>query len=323
MHRSFQFIRCLQPRESCSRASRFPSARRSAHLEKAAAETATTRKEWPPPRACISRAKMLTRGVVEAFGKSLAEFVTGKSGEVVLLLKPTRRTAHTGGERIPKSSAEEAARDPGLALSRSFPPRSWRRLFDTGRTEAGGYGVAPKSCCAVSTHSQYNHTVRDLLKDTSNPASQFPPEDYVNGFKNQYEALSVSPILADAYSRSAERLAADAFRRGDSRGLIPCKPASEDDAACRTQFIQTFGRRAYRRPLEPEEVAWHAGDLQKRKDVSRRRAGRHRDHAAVAQLRFLARRHSQPEMEALCEGFRPLLFHLGYHARRRAAGERG
>ena len=97
--------------------------------------------------------------------------------------------------------------------------------------------------------------MRDLLKDASDPASAFPTEDYVNGFKNQYEALSVSPILADAYSRAAERLAANAFRRGDSRGLIPCKPSSETDAACRTQFIQTFGRRAFRRPLDPAEVA--------------------------------------------------------------------
>src|SRR5205814_3294414 len=79
----------------------------------------------------------------------------------------------------------------------------------------------------------------------------------VNGFKNQYQALSVSPILTEAYSRAAERLAAGAFRRGDSRGLIPCQPAGNDDAACRTKFIQTFGRRAFRRPLEPQEVAWH------------------------------------------------------------------
>src|SRR5262249_2089134 len=45
--------------------------------------------------------------------------------------------------------------------------------------------------------------------------------------------------------------------RGDSRGLIPCKPATEGDAACRTKFIQAFGRKAFRRPLEPEEVATH------------------------------------------------------------------
>src|SRR5262249_19744223 len=113
---------------------------------------------------------------------------------------------------------------------------------------------APEAVLRRLTHSQYNHTVRDLLKDTTDPAQQFPPEDYVNGFKNQYQALSVSPLLAEAYSLAAEKIPANAFRRGDSRGLIPCKPLPDDDAVCRTEFIETFGRKAFRRPLEPEEV---------------------------------------------------------------------
>jgi hypothetical protein len=123
--------------------------------------------------------------------------------------------------------------------------------------EAAGYGVAPKATLRRLTHSQYNNTVRDLLKDNSSPANQFPPEDFVNGFKNQYAALSLSPILTEAYSRAGEKLAANAFRRGDSHGLIPCRPASENDADCRTRFIETFGRKAFRRPLEPEEIALH------------------------------------------------------------------
>ena len=129
----------------------------------------------------------------------------------------------------------------------------WQQISLNG--EATGRGVAPQVELRRLTHSQYNRTVRDLLKDSTDPAKQFPPEDYVNGFKNQYQALSVSPLLAEAYSLAAERVAINAFRRGDSRGLIPCKPLSDDDAACRTEFIQTFGRKAFRRPLEPEEVA--------------------------------------------------------------------
>jgi hypothetical protein len=61
--------------------------------------------------------------------------------------------------------------------------------------------------------------------------------------------------MAEAYGNAAEKLAADAFLRGDYHGLIPCKPASDNDSACRTKFIKTFGRRVFRRPLEPEEVA--------------------------------------------------------------------
>jgi hypothetical protein len=175
----------------------------------------------------------------------------------ILLLKPTLRIPHTGGERIRKDSADEAAWKSWIGYLATLSGEELAGALRFRQEETRGYGTAPKAVLRRLTHSQYNNTVRDLLKDNSDPASQFPAEDYVNGFKNQYQALSVSPILAEAYSRAAERLAANAFRRGDSRGLIPCHPASENDAACRTQFIRTFGRLAFRRPLEPQEVAWH------------------------------------------------------------------
>ena len=63
------------------------------------------------------------------------------------------------------------------------------------------------------THSQYNHTVRDLLGDQTSPANQFPPEDFVNGFQNQADAQSIPALLEEAYSASAEKLARNAFSR--------------------------------------------------------------------------------------------------------------
>lgn len=195
---------------------------------------------------------------VEAFGKSLVEFADRQNpANSLLLLKPTLRVAHTGGERIAKGSADEKALQSWIAYLTKLSGPELDAALRYRQEEARGSGIAPRAVLRRLTHSQYNNTVRDILKDTSNPASLFPPEDYVNGFKNQYQALSVSPILTEAYSRAAERLAANAFRRGDSRGLIPCKPASDADAACRTKFIQTLGRKAYRRPLDAEEVAWH------------------------------------------------------------------
>src|SRR3954471_25010531 len=42
---------------------------------------------------------------LEAFGKSLAEFVNRQDpANSILFLKPTLRITHTGGERIPKGS---------------------------------------------------------------------------------------------------------------------------------------------------------------------------------------------------------------------------
>jgi len=91
--------------------------------------------------------------------------------------------------------------------------------------------------------------VRDLLGDRSLPANQFPPEDFVNGFKNQYASQNLSPLLEDAYSAAAEKLARTAFR-GGSRRLIACRPSP----ACRAEFIQDFGFKAFRRPLDPAEI---------------------------------------------------------------------
>ncbi|HKW96159.1 MAG TPA: DUF1592 domain-containing protein [Bryobacteraceae bacterium] len=103
------------------------------------------------------------------------------------------------------------------------------------------------------THSQYNHTVHDLLGDQTNPASQFPQEDFVNGFKNQTTGQSIPPLLAEAYSASAEKLAHTAFHGGDPNHLVPCRPRSADDAGCRERFIDTFGLKAFRRPLTSAE----------------------------------------------------------------------
>src|SRR4029078_6853931 len=107
----------------------------------------------------------------------------------------------------------------------------------------------------------YDHTVRDLLGDQIQPASSFPKEDFINGFKNQAEGQGISPLLAEAYSKAAERLAAAAFRGGDQRGLLPSQPASATDGAAAEKFVRRFGLRAFRRPLSEEEVRLYASLL--------------------------------------------------------------
>jgi hypothetical protein len=192
---------------------------------------------------------------VEVFGRSLVDLVNREDPEQSLLfLKPTARVAHTGGQRIKPGSPEEAILKQWIDYLAKMSGRELEEARRYKEEEATGGGKVPVVVLRRLTNSQYNNTIRDLLKDTSNPASDFPPEDFVNGFKDQYEALTVTPLLAEAYGNAAEKLAADAFLRGDFHGLIPCKPASDNDAACRTNFIKTFGRRAFRRPLEPEEV---------------------------------------------------------------------
>ena len=186
---------------------------------------------------------------IEAFGLSLVELVNRDNPEQSLLMKkPTNRTPHAGGERIKPDSAEEAALKAWVQRLAKLSDAELARVRKL-REESADIGKRPTVALRRLTHSQYNNTIRDLLGDQSAPANQFPPEDFVNGFKNQYQAQNLSPLLVEAYSAAAERLARNAFLGGDRRNLIPCKPS----AACRARFVREFGLKAFRRPLEPEE----------------------------------------------------------------------
>ncbi|HVW85583.1 MAG TPA: DUF1592 domain-containing protein [Bryobacteraceae bacterium] len=186
---------------------------------------------------------------IEDFGKSLVVLVDrAKPEESLLFRKPTNRIPHSGGERIRRGTPQEAALKAWVEQLASMSPEE---VAAATKVHDAPAAKAPAVAIRRLTHSQYNNTVRDLLGDRSLPASQFPPEDFVNGFKNQYQAQSISPILMDAYSNAAEKLAKAAFRNGIPPALIPCKPS----ASCRTQFIRGFGLRAFRRPLDPREMA--------------------------------------------------------------------
>ena len=194
---------------------------------------------------------------VEAFGKSLVELVNRQNpDDSILFKKPTARIKHSGGERIKRGSEEETLLRAWIGYLAALSVPELQQALQYKQREAGGSGDVPQVVLRRLTHQQYNNTVRDLLQEPTDPANQFPGEDYVNGFKNQYESQSLSPIQIEAYSLAAEHVAANAFRRGDSRHLIPCTSAGgTEDADCRLKFIRTFGRRAFRRPLEREEIA--------------------------------------------------------------------
>jgi hypothetical protein len=187
---------------------------------------------------------------IEAFGLGLVELVDRKNPQQSLLLrKPTNRIAHAGGERIKRDSEGDKAL---LAWVERLTRATEAELSAAKRTRENAPAhedVRPGASMRRLTHSQYNNTIRDLLGDQSAPANQFPPEDFLNGFKNQTQAQTLSPILVEAYGDAAERIARNAFQGGDRRGLLSCKPST----ACRDSFIREFGQRAFRRPLDAGE----------------------------------------------------------------------
>ena len=230
---------------------------RSCHTDEGVASG--TRLHFPPDTA--------TAEEVDAFGVTLAALVDRADPSRSLLLnKPTNRVRHVGGMKIePGSPDEQAVRSWVMHLA-GVPDAAVNvaRARLAVVKPAASHGVGLRRL----THSQYNNTVRDLIGDYSRPADRFPPEDFVGGFKNQTRTQGIPPVLEDAYSRAAERMALNAFRAGDVNNLIPCKPAENDlsrqssrgsvraaaDAKCREEFVRAFGERAFRRPLTSVEV---------------------------------------------------------------------
>ncbi len=192
---------------------------------------------------------MLDAAEIAAFGVRLAALMDrGNPEQSLLMRKPTNRVPHTGGERIHPGSEEEKALRAWIAYVTSLPEDRIRAAA------AAGPGNTQSFVVRRLTHSQYNHTVADLLGDQTRPADQFPQEDYINGFTNQAEGQSIPPLLAEAYNHAAEKLARNAFRGGDRNHLIPCVAKSAADAVCGQRFVREFGRRAFRRPLIDREV---------------------------------------------------------------------
>ncbi|HEU0368586.1 MAG TPA: DUF1592 domain-containing protein, partial [Candidatus Acidoferrum sp.] len=200
---------------------------------------------------------------IAAFGNSLVVLVDRQNLEASLLLrKPTARMPHTGGERIKQDSPDEAVLKTWIARLAQLSGAELATALKYRELEKEGGGSAQDAQLRRLTHSQYNHTVRDLLGDQTGPAMQFPPEDFVNGFLNQSRGQSLSPLLLEAYSNAAEKLSRSAFRGGDTRGLLSCKPSPE----CGKRFVREFGLKAFRRPLEPEEQQRYESLLAKEPD---------------------------------------------------------
>lgn len=118
--------------------------------------------------------------------------------------------------------------------------------------EAGALRAGPAPLRRL-TRDDYDRTVRDLLGDTSRPARAFLADEKAGAF-DANGVTPVSDLALEKYAAAAESLAAAAAAR--PAVLAPCAAsvtaASAD--ACAGDLIAAFGRRAYRRPLAPEEL---------------------------------------------------------------------
>ncbi|MEO5729882.1 MAG: DUF1592 domain-containing protein [Byssovorax sp.] len=103
------------------------------------------------------------------------------------------------------------------------------------------------------TRFEYDNTVRDLLGDTTRPSAAFPADEVAGIFNNQADTLVVSQLLAEGYMTASEAVAGNAIKKLDT--LVACDPAKSSEQACGAQFIESFGKRAFRRPLDTDSRA--------------------------------------------------------------------
>lgn len=103
------------------------------------------------------------------------------------------------------------------------------------------------------THEEYDNSVRDLLGATSAPGKEFATDTTVGLFDNTATTQTVPELLAEQYLDSAVTLAEGI---ADVKALAGCDPAASGTtgATCVKNFINRFGRRAFRRPLAADEV---------------------------------------------------------------------
>ncbi|HET6583289.1 MAG TPA: DUF1592 domain-containing protein [Nannocystaceae bacterium] len=106
------------------------------------------------------------------------------------------------------------------------------------------------------TADEYDNTLRDLLLDDTRASQLVLPEDLRTPFDNDYTLQEPSLALIEGAdllaADAASRLIADPAKRDAVVGCVPSGPADE---ACFSSFVTSFGRRAFRRPLDDDELA--------------------------------------------------------------------
>lgn len=119
-----------------------------------------------------------------------------------------------------------------------------------GGDDGGSAGVLGASQLRRLARREYDNTLRDLLGEHEALSHRFPVEDSPHGYDNHVSARSVPPLLAERYLIVAEELAARVVPRVEA--LAGCDGAR--DESCVERLIRGFGQRAYRRPLDEEEI---------------------------------------------------------------------
>ena len=226
---------------------------------------------------------------LQAFGKSLVEFVNRTDPEKsLLLLKPTLRIPHTGGERIRKATPEEKVLRSWIAQLAAMPPAEVASALEYRKREAAGHGEVPTVVLRRLTHAQYDNTVRDLLKDTTGSGKPVP----AGGLRQRLQEpirRAFGFAVADAGLRprggaaGGARVSTWRFARLNSLQARHRRRTP----GCRSEFVSDVRPKGIPAAARARRTASLRTHLSIAKDISRRRASGDRGDAAIAELHFL------------------------------------
>jgi hypothetical protein len=130
-----------------------------------------------------------------------------------------------------------------------------------GTVGAGGGASIPKDLSKggpklrILTRTEYQNAVTDLLGTISAPLT-LPDDTRLAGFASIGGAkVSLNAPSVELYEAASRAAAAEVF--GDAarwQRLVGCQPKADLSDACVATFIQTFGKRAFRRSLTDAEA---------------------------------------------------------------------
>jgi Protein of unknown function (DUF1592)/Protein of unknown function (DUF1588)/Protein of unknown function (DUF1595)/Protein of unknown function (DUF1587)/Protein of unknown function (DUF1585) len=116
---------------------------------------------------------------------------------------------------------------------------------------------------------EYDNTLRDLLgiewKADAKPSVkfQFPADEWGDGFFNDGDVLTSSPLTIEKYLGAAQYAIDQAFDGNANKAardrIFTCNPSGSGEGDCLKKIVGEFARRAFRRPVTDEEVTPYLG----------------------------------------------------------------
>lgn len=106
------------------------------------------------------------------------------------------------------------------------------------------------------TAAQYRNSVHDLFGEDIVIPGPLEPDSALGGLiATGASKVTISSWGVEQYERAAYEIAAQAMAEENRGKFISCTPAAAVDENCAGQTISELGRKIWRRPLDPEEVA--------------------------------------------------------------------